>query len=123
VFVTGVSVLVTVETTGAVVAVVLVTDPSALAAGDVALVTVLLTCASPPTVCLTTAVLVLTTGVLVLTTGEGAWALCLMTGATVFVTGASACPAAGTTDAVGFCAAAELPLPPEDWLPVLEDPL
>ena len=88
--------------------------------------TVLLTCASPPTVCLTAGVLVLTTGVLVLTTGEGVWAPCLMTGATVFVTGASACPAAGTTDAVGFCAVAELPLPPEDWLPALlapEEPL
>jgi hypothetical protein len=46
-----------------------------------------------------------------------------MTGATVFVTGASACPAAGTTDAAGFCAVAELPLPPEDWLLALEEPL
>ena len=75
--------------------------------------TVLLTCVSPPTGPLLMAgVLVLTTGVLVLTTG-----------ATVFVTGASACPAAGTTDAVGFCAVAELPLPPEDWLPAPEEPL
>jgi hypothetical protein len=61
----------------------------------------------------------LTAGVLVLTTGV----LVLTTGATVFVTGASACPAAGTTDAVGFCVVAELPLPPEDWLPALEEPL
>jgi hypothetical protein len=68
---------------------------------------------------LTTGVLVLTTGVLVLTTGV----LVLTTGATVFVTGASACPAAGTTDAVGFCAVAELPLPPGDWLPAPEEPL
>jgi hypothetical protein len=87
------------------------------------LVTVLLICASPPTVCLTAGVLVLTTGVLVLTTGAGVWAPCLMTGATVLVTGASACPAAGTTDALGFCAVAELPLPPVDWLPALEEPL
>ena len=100
VFVTGASVWVTVETTGAVVAVALVTDPSALPACDVALVTVLLTCASPPTVCLTAGVLVLTTGVLVLTTGESVWAPCLMTGATVFVTGA---------------ALARLPVPPMRW--------
>ena len=85
--------------------------------------TVLLTCASPPTVCLTTSVLVLATGVLVLTTGEGVWAPCLMTGATVVVTGASAWPAAGTTDAVDCGAVAELPLPPEDWLPAPEEPL
>jgi hypothetical protein len=68
---------------------------------------------------LTAGVLVLTAGVLVLTAGAGVWAACLMTGATVFVTGASACPAAGATDAVGSCAVAELPLPPEDWLPAL----
>lgn len=33
------------------------------------------------------------------------------------VTGASACPAAGT-EAVDFCPVAELPLPPEEWLAV-----
>jgi hypothetical protein len=45
------------------------------------------------------------------------------TGVTVFVTGASACPAAGTSDAVDFCAVAELPLPPEELLPVAEEPV
>jgi hypothetical protein len=111
--VTGASVLVTVEAAGAAV---LVTDPSALPAVDVALVTVLLACARPPAVCLAT-------GVLVLATGEIAWAADLMTGATVVVTGAVACLAAGTADAVDCGAVAELPLPPEDWLPAPEEPL
>jgi hypothetical protein len=73
----------------------------------------------------------LTTGVLVETTGESAWTAGLMTGATVFVTGADAwfvtgagaCPAAGTTDAVGCCAVAELPFPTDDCLPAPEEPL
>jgi hypothetical protein len=65
----------------------------------------------------------LTTGVLVVTTGEGAWAAGLMTGETVFVPGAGACPAAGTTVAVGCCAVAELPFPPDDCLLAPEEPL
>ena len=71
------------------------------------------TCASPLVVCLTT-------GVLVWAAGESGWVACWTTGVTVFVTGASACPAAGPTDAVAFCGVAELPLPPEEWLPVPE---
>jgi hypothetical protein len=113
VLVTGVSVWVTVEATGAAV---LVTDPIAVPAVDVALVTVLLTCAAPPAVCLTA-------GVLVLTTGESAWAAGLMTGAAVVVTGAVACPAAGNADAADCGVVAELPLPPEDWVPAPEEPL
>jgi hypothetical protein len=74
---------------------------------------VLLTCASPSAVCLTT-------GVLVFAAGESRWVACLITGVTVLVTGASACPADGTADAVVFCVVAELPLPPEEWLPVPE---
>jgi hypothetical protein len=42
---------------------------------------------------------------------------------TVFVTGADACPAVGTADAVDFCAVAELPLPPEELPLPPEEPV
>ena len=69
-------------------------------------------------------------------TGATVWAACLATGATVLVTGASGCPAAGSAEAAAWCVLAELPLPPplleleeledevldfEVWLPDPED--
>ena len=42
---------------------------------------------------------------------------------TVFVTGARACPADVAADAVVFCVVAELPLPPEELLPVVDEPV
>jgi hypothetical protein len=139
--VTGVSVWVTVETTGVTVLVagvrVLVavdtTGVAVLVAGARTLVAVETTGSAvlvtdpsvPPALdvawvtvllaCASPPVVCLTTGVLVGTTGESAWVAGLTTGETVFVTGATACPAAGCSDE-------PVPEEPVPWEPLLEVP-